>query len=153
MTAVQLKTTPAPWRWEVNKEYKTVYLKGGCPRFDQNVMSFTRWGMGGAAPEFRGENENHSIIHRVEKWAVPVPGREHHAHWFMDVNHPDARLMRLSPNLKAVVENALPFLVREQQFQGKEGQCPYLDEIIEQMTEVLKEIEPGYVVKPWEPTL
>lgn len=99
MSNQPLKSTPAPWRWEVNKEYKTVYLRGGCPRFDQNVMSFTRWGMGGAAPEFRGENENHSIIHRVEKWAVPVPGREHHAHWFMDVDHPDARLIAAAPDL------------------------------------------------------
>lgn len=106
MSNQPLKSTPAPWRWEVNKEYKTVYLRGGCPRFDQNVMSFTRWGMGGAAPEFRGENENHSIMHRVEKWASPVPGREHHAHWFMDVNHPDARLIAAAPDLLWALKRA-----------------------------------------------
>ena len=91
--------TAGPWRWEVNLKSRRVGLCGGNPRFDLSVMDFTRWGTQGAAPEFREDVDRMEIMRRCEKWAVPVPGREHHAHWLQTLSHPDALLIQAAPDL------------------------------------------------------
>ncbi len=89
--------TPGPWRWEVNHKSKQVQLCGGaCPKYDLTVMDFARWGMGGAAPRFSDER---GIMHRSDGLTVTVAGREHHAAWFQDIRHSDARLIATAPEL------------------------------------------------------
>lgn len=86
------KATPGPWRWEVSLKGKSVTLEGGKPTFDRTVMSFTRWGLGCAAPEFAVDG---ILTHTKELTAI-VPGREHHQDWFRDINHPDAQYIALA---------------------------------------------------------
>lgn len=95
--------TPGPWRWEFNATSKMVSLVGGKPTFDKTVMDFVRYGMGRAAPAFNDliAGNQYNIMERCEKYAVPVAGREHHASWFQDLNHPDARLIAAAPTLAA----------------------------------------------------
>lgn len=92
---MEQKHTPGPWRWEFNEKHKTVSIVGGVPKFDLTVMDFERWGMGGAVPRFRdtahdGMNVMHRLCDRPD-WIAPAKGREHHASWFANVIHPDAR--------------------------------------------------------------
>ena len=103
--------TSGPWRWEYNAQSKSVSLTGGRPMFDKTVMDFARWGMNRAAPMF---NENvtdglgHHIITRLPDrpdWLTPIPGREHHKAWCMQVTHPDAVLMARAPTLLSALEN------------------------------------------------
>ena len=97
--------TPGPWRWEINLRSKCLQLVGGKPRFDLTVMDFVRWGMSGASIRLREDVEHMNIMHRVERWAKPVPGREHHAEWFQDIDHPDARLLAAAPGMAARIEH------------------------------------------------
>lgn len=87
--------TAGPWRSVVNLEYKTVTLQGGRPRLDLSVMQFERWGMNRAAPTFMipGQRDGLQAWQRAEVYATPVPGREHHAHWFQRIGHPDAEFI------------------------------------------------------------
>ena len=87
--------TPGPWRWEVNHKYKQVSLCGER-NFDLEVMDFRRWGMQGAQPMFRDDDQ---ILHGVDVFSAAVPGREHHAEWFQTLDHPDARLIAAAPDL------------------------------------------------------
>lgn len=87
--------TPGPWRWEVNHKYKQVSLCGER-NFDLEVMDFRRWGMQGAQPMFRDDDQ---ISHGVDAFSAVVPGREHHAEWFQTLDHPDARLIAAAPEL------------------------------------------------------
>ena len=96
--------TPGPWRWEFNKQSKSVYLVGGKPKFDKTVMQFGRWGMGHAVPLFNSQitGNLYNIMKRlcdVPEWTKPFEGLEHHASWRMDVSHPDAVLMAAAPEL------------------------------------------------------
>jgi hypothetical protein len=94
------KHTPGPWRWEFNAKHKSMQLCGGVPKYDLTVMDFVRWGMGGAAIRLRNPvDESLQVMRRCEAWAVPVTGREHHADWFMTIDHPDARLIASAPQL------------------------------------------------------
>lgn len=93
------KFTPGPWRWEVNLDSKRVELAGGTPRYDVDVLQFVRWGMSGAAPQFREDVDRMNIMHRADELAVPVKGREHHANWFRTIAHPDAHLIAAAPDL------------------------------------------------------
>jgi hypothetical protein len=99
------KATPGPWRWELNLKSKRIQLCGGKPQYDLTVMDFVRWGMDGAAPRFNTERrENLKLMERIEKFAVIVPGREHHADWFQAVDHPDARLIASAPDMLTVLK-------------------------------------------------
>ena len=96
--------TPGPWRWEYNKQAKSVYLVGGKPLFDKTVMQFERWGMSRAVPLFNSQitGNEYNIMERlcdVPEWVKPFPSFEHHASWRMGVTHPDAVLMAAAPEL------------------------------------------------------
>lgn len=93
--------TPGPWRWEVNLKSKRVELCGGKPQFDLTVLNFSRWGMNGAKVEFLQRCKSGMLIEPCEKFAVPIPGREHHADWCQTINHPDANLIASAPDLLA----------------------------------------------------
>lgn len=96
-----------PWRWELNHQNKGVSLVGGSPQFDKTVMGFERWGMSGAAPCFNDAvaGREYNIMERAERYGVKVAGREHHANWFMDVEHPDAQWI-VAANPAAMLELA-----------------------------------------------
>ena len=101
--------TPGPWRWEFNKQSKSVYLVGGKPRFDKTVMQFGRWGMHHAGPLFNSQitGNQYNVMERLcdqPAWTKPFAGLEHHASWRMDVTHPDAVLMAAAPDLLAVAK-------------------------------------------------
>lgn len=114
------KHTTGPWRWEFNREHKTLHLVGGRPQYDLTIMDFDRWGMSGAIATLRdpaedGMNIMHRLCDRLD-WIAPFPGRAHHATWCADVTHPDMRLMAASPDLLEslrlmvdLVELAAPF--------------------------------------------
>jgi hypothetical protein len=95
--------TPGPWRWEVNAKSRHVNLCGGKNPFDLIVVDFVRWGMNGAAPRFRTGGDNLNVMKPVTDFAIPVAGREHHAKWFQDISHPDARLIAAAPDLLAAL--------------------------------------------------
>jgi hypothetical protein len=104
--------TPGPWRWEYNKQAKSVYLVGGKPLFDKTVMQFGRWGMSRAVPLFNSQitGNEYNIMERlcdVPAWVRPFPGFEHHASWRMDVTHPDAVLMSAAPELLEALKELL----------------------------------------------
>ncbi|MGQ2942962.1 MAG: hypothetical protein ACT6Q7_03050 [Blastomonas fulva] len=100
------RPTPGPWRWEVNRASKSIKLCGGPPnkgfgRYDLTVMEFCRYGMNKAAPVFWDWCTERFVgtPHRADALAVTVEGREHHADWFADIDHPDARLIAAAPEL------------------------------------------------------
>ncbi|SFQ46498.1 hypothetical protein SAMN05216229_12344 [Geopseudomonas sagittaria] len=96
----EAKHTAGPWRWEINEKHKTMQLAGGVPKYDITVMCFERWGMHSAVPMLRNTAEDGmNIMHRCTDFAVPVSGREHHAHWLKTIDHPDARLISAAPEL------------------------------------------------------
>lgn len=100
---LKFKGTPGPWRWELNENAKRLQLCGGKRPYDIIVMDFVRYGMHGAAPRFNSEiKEGMNIMYRAEKFSVIVPGREHHAHWFKSLDHPDAVLIQNAPRLLEV---------------------------------------------------
>ena len=97
------KHTTGPWRWEFNREHKTLHLVGGLSQYDLTIMGFDRWGMSGAVATLRDPAEDGmNIMQRLcdrPDWIAPFPGREHHAAWCADVTHPDMRLMAAAPDL------------------------------------------------------
>lgn len=111
----EIKHTPGPWRWEINRHAKQVELCGGDGSrrgiggiYDCPVMTFKRYGMSSAAPVFwewdtdRGVAKSEPL--RADKLAVEVAGREHHAIWFADIDHPNARLIAAAPELLEVAK-------------------------------------------------
>lgn len=103
--------TPGPWGWEVNKTCHTVELCGGKRASDLTVMSFVRWGMQRAAPEFWFWKGNVSDEpKRADAVSVPAPAREHHEAWFRRIDHPDARRIARVPDLEAALMEAVEAL-------------------------------------------
>jgi len=109
--AAIIEHTPGPWRWDVNRSHKSVKLCGGPPksgfgRYDLTVMDFRRYGMTGAAPVFWQWDYDRYVgkPQRADELAVAVENREHHANWFADINHADARLIAAAPELLAALE-------------------------------------------------
>lgn len=100
---MEVKHTPGPWRWEINRKHKSVQLCGGLPAgtFDKTVLSFERYGMKGAAPVFHNWTEDGwgGAPKRADELAVEKAGREHHADWFALIDHPNAHLIAAAPDL------------------------------------------------------
>lgn len=105
----EVKHTPGPWRWEVNRKHKSVELCGGLPAgtFDKTVLSFERYGMKSAAPVFHNWTEDGwgGAPKRADELAVAKTGREHHADWFALLDHPNAHLISAAPDLLEVVKD------------------------------------------------
>ena len=64
--------------------------------------------MNGAAPVFWFWDYNKAVGKpaRADELAVAVDGREHHADWFADIDHPDARLIAAAPDLLVAAQLA-----------------------------------------------
>lgn len=91
----ELKHTPGPWEWVVNKTYKQVTLVGHRDGSRELVMDFVRWGMNGAKPRLNCDG----LMRAADGFCGVVEGREHHSSWFQAINHPDARLIAAAPGL------------------------------------------------------
>lgn len=99
--------TPGPWRWEYSPKRKTASLLGGTPKFDKTVMDFSRVGIGHAGPLFNNQESTpylERLCDKSDKWCKPFPGREHHAHWLLSVDHPDANLIAAAPEMYAALQ-------------------------------------------------
>jgi hypothetical protein len=100
--------TPGPWRWEFNKEHRSLHLVGGKPQYDLTIINFERWGMSGATMRLRDtayDGMNLMIrVHERPDWFAPEPGREHHKSWHQLLTHPDARLIAAAPDLLAALK-------------------------------------------------
>lgn len=93
--AMERAATAGPWNWNLSLKSKQCHLEGSPRKGNETVMAFARWGMGGAQPLFcKG-----GILEDVARFAKVVPGREHHASWFQDIDHPDAALIAAARNL------------------------------------------------------
>lgn len=70
------------------------------------MLNFVRWGLNRAAPMFwfwRAGQHWSKPPKRADALAKAVAGREHHADWFAEIDHPDAKLITLAPELAAAL--------------------------------------------------
>ncbi len=123
------KATPGPWEWNGNTASHSVYLYSRVgPRYI--VMDFVRWGMSGAQPRFRCEG----LMEKVAGFLKPRA--EHHPHFDMDVDHPDAQFITTS-------RMDVPRLLDEvDQLRGEISELlPCLDAQDMQITNLSREVE------------
>jgi hypothetical protein len=99
----QPKHTPGPWAWRLNPKSKSILLESSS----WVVMSFERWGMRGATPMFADETPRN--LKRAVDFGMVIPGREHHKHWALDLEHPDALLIAVAPSYFEAVEQMLAY--------------------------------------------
>jgi hypothetical protein len=95
--------TPGPWQWFGNLKSNDVHLSTvhGGRVF---VMNFARWGMRSAQPLFQVRKASGGVMTPVADLAVrEVPYRSD----FLEVDHPDARLIAAAPELLAALKSAL----------------------------------------------
>lgn len=76
--------TPGPYEWDVRPDSHSIILESKRSMAPL-VMTFARWGMTSAAPEFCVDGN----IRHVKEMLLPIPGREHHK-WEKRIDHPDA---------------------------------------------------------------
>jgi hypothetical protein len=81
--------TPGPWSWFGNLKSKQIYLSS-IGRGRQFVMSFRRWGMRDAQPEFR--NTRDTMV-PAEQWAREFAD---HNHSFSALGVPNAEFLAKS---------------------------------------------------------
>lgn len=126
----KFKGTPGPWRWELNLKSKKLQLcgHGECGPYDFTVMDFKRWGMDGAVPRFR-EGEMNTMVKAYLLGEI-VPERHHHSDWFQNINHQDAQLIALSPELLTsilrLIEAAKPHCVPTSQLNMRVEESEFL---------------------------
>jgi hypothetical protein len=98
------KFTQGPWRWEVNQKTKRIYLCGGSPKYDREILGFCRWGMQGAAPVLQDDAGLLYPFHEIDGCVVQIKGMEHHASWCSAVRHPVMQMIEAAPDLYATLE-------------------------------------------------
>lgn len=110
------KHTPGPWCWNLNLASKCIELEslGRPAMMRETVLRPRRWGMNSATIDFYDDG----LLRPASNFATPVEGREHHAHWMMDVTHPDAVLIAAAPELLAACEAALQFAAESDEDMG-----------------------------------
>ena len=91
MTITEVEHTPGPWKWFVYAAGHRAFL-GTPDRGRLVVMDFARWGMAGAKPRFR--NIERCVMEPVEALIT----LDHNGEAF-SINHPDARLIAVAPEL------------------------------------------------------
>lgn len=129
--ALSAKATPGPWFWNVSLKSKHVVLeshnRGGMLEI---VMSFARWGMGGAKPLFLDQVK--CLLVDSDKLTVKVPKREHHADWFQTIDHPDANFMAESRTLVPTLAAHVKRLA---------GEVERMDATIERLRSTIRQLE------------
>ncbi len=113
----EAKHTPGPWVWRVDRTAKTVSLMSSGGGWGDTVVDAVRWGFGGATLRW---NRN-GLMYRSQEIAKPYPRRDHHAAWILDIDHPDAHLMKAAPDLLAACEKVLMNLDYLRATWGDEG--------------------------------
>ena len=111
-------STPGPWFWMVNLKSRQVTLES-TQSMHPTVMSFRRWGMGGAQPMFNCRN----MVPASELVEI-IPGHEHHAAWAQTIDHPDANLIIAAPDLLAACHAARnAILIWRDSIKEKDGEA------------------------------
>lgn len=124
LKAIERAATKGPWGWRVNIKAKAVRLES--PKWC--VMSFDRWGMSQATPLFLTDG----FMKKAVELAEVIPGREHHASWELQLNHPDATFI-------TEARTAMPELIAE------------VESLRQQRDELLDELKDLVEINNWTP--
>lgn len=121
--------TAGPWCWFGDTKSRNVTL-ATIDRGRQFVMSFTRWGMAGAAPMFQRDgfmrrvDEDGMAVYDVAPNATSADDPKVYRENFSSLRHPDAELIANAPTdvaallaevdrLRAVLAGACPCVIAE----------------------------------------
>lgn len=88
------------WKWVINNEDKSVTL---VENGNKVIMDFIKWGLQGATPRF---NIN-GLMEKATTFEKLIEGREHHANWHQEINHEDAKLIEIAPEMKELLIDIL----------------------------------------------
>lgn len=102
--ALLAKSTPGPWRWFGNMQYRQLYLATNHSG-RRYVMGFKRWGMGNAQPEFQSESLMRDVAELVERGEIAT--KEYGPREVLSVSHPDMLLIERAPELLASMRDEL----------------------------------------------